>query len=63
VKNAGRLISGGGSDSKIRIACNISQLLQFVNVSFPTKAARTAGYFPNEWQLYLGRTIATFPQD
>jgi hypothetical protein len=48
VKNACRLISGGGSDSEIRIACNISQLLQFVNVSFPD---RTAGYFPNEWRL------------
>jgi hypothetical protein len=36
--NAGRLISGGGSDNKIQIGCNIRQLPQFVNVSFPDKS-------------------------
>jgi hypothetical protein len=49
VTNAGRLISGGGSDNKIRISCNIRPLPQFVNVSlpdtfrFPTKPARGGG--------------------
>jgi len=33
-------ISGGGSDNKIQIGCNIRQLPQFVNVWFPTKAAK-----------------------
>jgi hypothetical protein len=44
----------------LAISASYSNLSTF---RFPTKAARTAGYFPNEWQLYLGRTIATFPQD
>jgi hypothetical protein len=36
--NAGSLISGGGSNNQIQIACNIRQLPQFVNVSFPAKS-------------------------
>jgi hypothetical protein len=49
--NAGRLISGGGSDKKIQIGCNIDQLPQFVNICFLPKAARAAGYLPNERRL------------
>src|SRR5215831_1737244 len=44
--NAGRLISGGGSDNKIQIGCNIHQLPQFVNVSFPDKSRQDGGLSP-----------------
>jgi len=42
--NAGRLISGGGSDNKIQIGCNIHRLPQFVNLKFPAKSCGAAGY-------------------
>ena len=49
--HAGWLISGGASDNKIQIGCNIDQLRHFVNVSFfdvsfPDKNRGGGGLFP-----------------
>jgi len=44
--NAGRFISGGGSDNKIQIGCNIHQLPRFVNISFPAKSRQGGGLSP-----------------
>jgi hypothetical protein len=35
-------------DNEIRIGCNIRQLPNLSRFHFPTKAARAAGYLPNE---------------
>jgi len=42
--NALRLISGGGSDNKFQIGCNVHQLSQFVNLKFPAKSCRGGGF-------------------
>jgi len=43
---AGRLSPGDGFNNKIQIGCNIRQLPQFVNVSFPDKSRHGGGLSP-----------------